>query len=68
MIARIFTDHPASVGESYLEHAAFASRFSLTLFGAALAALIHAILPFTFEKTASTTVARLYERTRNRGK
>lgn len=68
MIARIFTNHPASVGESYLEHAAFASRFSLTLFGAACAAMVHAILPFAFEKTASTAVARLYERTRNRGK
>lgn len=68
MIAKLFTDHPASVEETYLEHAAFAGRFALTLFGAALAAGIHAIFPFAFEKTASTIVARLYERTRNRGK
>ncbi|MGB3316342.1 MAG: DUF6356 family protein [Albidovulum sp.] len=68
MIAKLFTDHPASVDESYLEHAAFASRFSLALFGAAFAALVHALLPFMFEKTASRTVARLYTRTHNRGK
>lgn len=68
MIAKLFTDHPASVDESYLEHAVFASRFSLALFGAAFAALVHALLPFLFEKTASRTVARLYARTHNRGK
>ncbi|MGV6811027.1 MAG: DUF6356 family protein [Brevirhabdus sp.] len=68
MITRMFLDHPRSVNESYGEHALFAARFSLTLFGAALAALVHAIFPWMFEKTASTIVARLYERTRNRGR
>ncbi len=68
MIAKLFTTHPESVGESYLEHAAFAGRFSLVLFAAAFAALIHAVLPFAFEKTASRMVARLYDRTRARGK
>lgn len=67
MIDRLFLDHPRSVNESYLEHAAFAGRFSLTLFGAAFAALIHAVLPFCFERTASRTVAALYARTHNRG-
>ena len=65
---RHFVTHPASVDETYLEHAAFAGRFSLALFGAAFAALVHAFLPFAFEKTASRTVARLYARTHNRGK
>ena len=68
MIARLFTDHPASVDESYLEPAAFAGKFSLALFGAAFAAAVHAIFPFAFEKTASGIVARLYARTHNRGK
>ena len=36
MIRRLFLNHPQSVNETYLEHAAFASRFSLALFGAAL--------------------------------
>jgi hypothetical protein len=47
---------------------AFAGRFSFKLFCAAFAALIHAILPFLFEKTASTIVRQLYERTHNRGR
>lgn len=67
MIGKFFLDHPRSVNESYLEHAAFAARFSATLFLAAGAALVHAVLPFAFERTASRAVARLYARTHNRG-
>lgn len=62
----LFTDHPASVGETYFEHMGFALRFSQRLFGASLAALMHAFLPFLFEKTASNVVARLHERLTNR--
>ena len=67
MLARIFLSHPAQVDESYLEHAAFAARFSGWLFLASLAALVHAVIPCLFEKTASRIVARLYARTHNRG-
>ena len=67
-MTRLFTEHPASIGESYLQHTGFALWFSGQLALAALAALAHAFLPFTFEKTASGIVARLYERTHNRGK
>ena len=67
MIARLFHDHPASVDETYGEHARFAFGFALRLFAAAGAALVHAVLPFAFEKTASGIVAELYERTHNRG-
>jgi hypothetical protein len=68
MLNRLFLDHPQSVGETYGEHARFAFGFSMRLFGAAFAALIHAILPWMFEKTASTIVADLYQRTHNRGR
>ena len=54
--------------ESYGEHALFAFRFSLMLFAAAFAALIHAIIPGLFEKTASGIIRKLYERTHNRGR
>ena len=68
MIAKLFLDHPRSVEESYGEHALFAFSFALKLFVASLAALVHAILPFAFEKTASKMIAQLYERTQNRGR
>ncbi|MEL7343735.1 MAG: DUF6356 family protein [Pseudomonadota bacterium] len=67
MLRAIFLNHPETVDETYGEHAAFAGRFSLQLFAAAFAALIHAIIPCLFEKTASRIVADLYARTHNRG-
>ncbi|MER8828395.1 DUF6356 family protein [Mesorhizobium sp. M0938] len=66
-LARLFTSHPASVGETYFGHMAFAAWFSSRLFMAAFAALIHAFLPFLCDSTASRIVRELYERTHNRG-
>ncbi|QPC86443.1 hypothetical protein GA830_06610 [Mesorhizobium sp. NBSH29] len=66
-IARLFTEHPASVEETYFGHMAFAAWFSSRLFLAAGAALVHAVLPFLFETTASRIVRQLSERTHNRG-
>ena len=65
-IIRLFTAHPARVNETYWQHMAFAGKFAFVLFSAALAALIHAILPFLFERTASTLVASLYAKTHKR--
>lgn len=67
MIARLFFDHPASVDETYAQHARFAFTFSFKLFAAAGAALVHALIPCLFEKTASRIIADLYARTHNRG-
>ncbi len=67
MIARLFLDHPRSVDESYLAHARFAAGFSLKLFAAGFCALVHAVLPFAFEKTASRLIAEMYAKTHNRG-
>jgi hypothetical protein len=61
-LRRLFIAHPDSVGETYLEHMRVALGFALPLAGAACAALVHAFLPFAFEKTASTTIRRLYAR------
>jgi hypothetical protein len=65
-IARLFTDHPASVDESYLQHMRFAGGFGLSLLAAGLAALAHAVVPCLFEKTASSIVDRLHQRMHNR--
>jgi len=67
-IAKLFTAHLEAVDESYFEHMRFAGWFAGQLFLAAGAALIHALLPFLFESTASTIIRRLYERTHNRGR
>ena len=62
MFSRLFTDHPASVGETYLEHMASASSFSVRLFFAAFACAVHALLPFLFEKTGSRMITDLHGR------
>ncbi|VVE42743.1 capsule biosynthesis protein [Pandoraea cepalis] len=59
---KIFTQHPASVGENYLQHMGSALSFALPLLGACLACLVHALLPFLFEKTGSRIIVRLHER------
>jgi hypothetical protein len=67
-IAQLFTAHPETVGESYFGHMAFAAWISSRLALAAGAALVHALLPFLFETTASRIVRELAERTHNRGR
>jgi hypothetical protein len=62
-----FTRHPHAVGESYLDHSRVAFSYALRLFGAAFAALIHAILPFMFEKTASNAIKGMYADMMRRG-
>ncbi len=61
-----FTSHPATVGETYLEHSLFAARFSIKLLAAGLAALVHAILPFAFEHTAGNMIRSLHRDMENR--
>jgi hypothetical protein len=61
MLRDMFTEHPASVGESYFEHMRAALGFSGRLAAAATACLVHAFLPFLFVRTGSTAIARLYE-------
>ncbi|MXQ06532.1 hypothetical protein GQ651_01595 [Alphaproteobacteria bacterium GH1-50] len=65
-LSRAFTQHPASVDETYFEHLLFASRFAARLFAAGGAALIHAILPFMFEKTASNLIRAMHNDIVNR--
>ena len=67
MIERIFLKHPHDVDESYFEHLAFAGKFSFKLFVAGFCALVHAIIPCLFEKTASRMIGEMYAKTHNRG-
>lgn len=57
----IFTDHPATVGETYAEHFQSAWRFSAQLFCAAILCLVHGILPFLFTRSGSERIRRLHD-------
>ncbi len=59
---KLFTDHPASVGEDYLQHLMIALCFSGELLVAALACLVHALLSFLFVKAGSERVTSLYKK------
>ena len=58
---RIFTEHPASVGETYFGHLISALSFCGKLTVALFACLVHAFLPFLFEKTGSQIICRLMD-------
>jgi hypothetical protein len=59
MLDRLLFDHPASVGESYGEHARTASSVGLTLIAAGFACLAHAAIPALFKTRGSDTIRAL---------
>ncbi|MBC7710668.1 MAG: hypothetical protein H7203_11430 [Rhizobacter sp.] len=59
---RAFSEHPASVGESYSAHLVTAGGFGWALFKASLACFVHAVLPFAFEKTGSIAITELHRK------
>lgn len=61
-LKRLFTEHPAMVGETYPEHMRVALSFARPLAAASLAAFVHAFLPFLSKTTASDTVKALHGR------
>ncbi len=56
-----FTEHPASVGETYFGHLISALSFCGKMTIALMACLVHAFLPFLFEKTGSQMICRLMD-------
>lgn len=60
MLDRLFLAHPRTVGESYTEHCATASRFGFSMIRAGIACLIHGIFPWMFVTTGSDTIRRLH--------
>jgi hypothetical protein len=66
MIRRLFLAHPRQAGESYFQHQRVALSFALPLFGAGLAALLHAVIPGLCETTAGDAIRRLHARLEKR--
>ena len=60
-IRQHFTEHPASVGESYGEHFKVAAGFAGSLAIAAAAAAVHAVVPSRCTKTASKRIIAMHE-------
>ncbi len=58
----LFTDHPATVGETYPEHMGMAFSFGLRMIGAGVACLLHGMVPALFTKTGSNAIDALHDR------
>ena len=58
----IFTDHPASVGESYFEHMGMAFSFGGKMVLSGIACLLHGLFPWMFLTTGSEAVDELHTR------
>jgi hypothetical protein len=57
-----FTDHPASVNETYFQHMGMAFGFGGRMLVAGLACVMHGLFPFLFVRTGSKTIAELHGR------
>jgi uncharacterized protein DUF6356 len=56
---RFFTEHPATVGETYGEHFAFAISVGGRMVAGGLACMLHAVLPELCKTTGSRTIREL---------
>ena len=58
----LFTEHPASVGETWFQHLCSAWYFAGQMFLGCLACLLHGLVPSLFEKTGSGRITHLHDR------
>jgi hypothetical protein len=60
-IRQHFTEHPESVGETYVEHFRVAAGFAGSLAVAAAAAAVHSVITCRCTKTASNPIIAMHE-------
>jgi len=59
---RLFTEHPASVNETYFQHFASAMSFGLRMVWGGIVCMIHAIFPAVYCTKASGIIGELHDR------
>jgi len=59
---KAFTEHPASVGESYFKHMRSSFSFGTKMFFASFACFAHGIFPFICTSRGSQAVTALHDR------
>ena len=57
-----FTDHPASVDETYFQHMGSAFGFAASMLAGAAACFVHGLFPWLCLKRGSDTIRTLHER------
>ena len=61
MLKKAFTEHPSSVGESYLQHMGMAFGFGSKMVVAGMACLLHGLFPFLFVTTGRRCIEDLHD-------
>jgi hypothetical protein len=61
-LKRLFTEHPASVGETYREHLCAATGFAVRMMVGGIACFLHGLVPFAFGRTGSDCIRQLHDR------
>ena len=61
MFARLFVDHPASVGESYFQHMGESLKIGGGVVRAAAGGGVHAFVPGWCKTTGSTAILTLHK-------
>jgi hypothetical protein len=61
-LKQLFTEHPQSVGETYLEHLCAATGFAMRMMMGGAACFLHALFPFAFRRTGSECIEQLHDR------
>jgi hypothetical protein len=59
MLSRLFTAHPASVGETYFGHLVQATSFGFRMLIAGIACILHGLFPFLCVSTGSDAMKDL---------
>ena len=65
-MTNVFTKHLKEVGETYFQHMWASFRYSLTFLLLVFVAMVHAILPFVFTKTASCIIQEMSDHIKER--
>lgn len=61
-LLRFFREHPASVGETYVEHFIHAMSFGWAMLRGSLACFAHGVFPWAHTRTGSQAVINLHDR------
>jgi len=61
-LRRLFTDHPATVNETYGQHFVSAMSFGLRMIWGGLVCLVHALIPGVCCTKASEMIGELHDR------
>ena len=61
-LRRLFTDHPATVNETYGQHFLSATSFGLRMIWGGLVCLVHALVPGICCTRASEMIGELHDR------